>query len=290
MKEHFGQYYWGSNREYNRVYELSKHDEPLTAYEASVLTRKNVNNLSFAEAADLRLTLETTLTTGRNSIEVQESLFRRQLEADAIKAAQAIPARGKERHSPVYGEVEQKSFLRRLNESVHDQSIIFRLIESVIRHMGRFEDNSIFVRRTYTPMLDASSYELLLLEAEKQWMDDNYKNFNLEKNGHKIVTDSFVKFDALTLNSPTDKSKYIVDLSLDKMMWVYAHSQDPNSVRHLIATFMDNAQINEETAQRVVRHIVSKLPDNYKTAVDNQITRYGDYFLCDDKQCLSYTL
>lgn len=132
--------------------------------------------------------------------------------------------------------------------------------ERIMEYFGGFKRNSTFKKMTFGKALDAEKDRMVGYERAHQAIDGIYKYNNVD--ARKAVKETFTE---ITLPSG-EKLK----LTYAQGMFFYANSQNPFNRAHLISSL----EADDKTGAAILENIISKLPENYKNAVDQQIDYY----------------
>lgn len=97
---------------------------------------------------------------------------------------------------------------------------------------------------------------------------NRFQNIHKDLNLAEAVNKSYMEFEFDSVDENTGKKRTeTINLTLDQMMFIYANSQNPGNLAHLLGTGVDMGLVDEVTA---------KLPTEYKDTVDKMIDYYDE--------------
>jgi hypothetical protein len=154
-------------------------------------------------------------------------------------------------------ENEKKGTLKYLGELASDFSWSHIRPEMIAKQVGGWKKGS-FYQNTFKKVLDAEQKKLAGLEAADKRFKEIYKDIDIEE--------AYTK-PAMTVMVEDDSGVSEVVLSLNNMMHVYAHSQNPGGRAHLAGTGF---------TEDLILEVIEKLPAEHKAAVDKQMEYYDN--------------
>lgn len=238
------------------------------------LFKQSVESMTTEQVTQVLDDIESIKNTGRTVQQAEEIERKIALDRKAGAGAEVIAAATPEPGEETFAKVAKKHRLTKWEWAGKlGEKGFWSLIdpERMVEWLSGFKNVEVLKNGILKPFYDAEARKLKNLEAAQHAFEKRHEKLDMKE----MTTEQFMEIDLesfyakhnVALKGKTGQ----VALTFNQGMFIYANSKNPGNRAHLEGMF-----VNSNVANDVIDLVVEKLPDVYKSIVDEQIRYYDN--------------